>query len=95
MAAIGQLEGGKITITTRQDNNQIEIVVADTGKGMPEEIKQHIFEPFYTTKEVGKGTELGLSICYEIIQKHNGTIEVESEEDKGATFTIKLQEVNQ
>ena len=62
---------------------------------MTEEIKKHIFEPFYTTKEVGKGTGLGLSLCYEIIQKHNGTIEVKSEEGKGATFTIKLQEVKQ
>src|SRR3989339_150050 len=98
-------QGGKITITTTVAAEQssaniskanalplqfIVITISDTGVGMSEEVKKHIFEPFYTTKEVGKGTGLGLSICYEIIQKHNGTIEVESEVGKGTTFVVKL-----
>jgi len=98
-------QGGKITITTTVAAEQssaniskdnalplqfIVITISDTGVGISEEVKKHIFEPFYTTKEVGKGTGLGLSICYEIIQKHNGTIEVESEVGKGTTFVIKL-----
>jgi len=68
----------------------VEIRIQDTGKGMAEEAKKHLFEPFFTTKEVGMGTGLGLSLCYEIIQKHSGTIEVESEVGKGTTFTIRL-----
>ncbi len=72
------------------DRNFVEIVVADNGEGMSLEVKQRIFEPFFTTKEVGKGTGLGLSLCYEIIKKHNGGIEVESEAGKGTTFLIKL-----
>ncbi|OGS45949.1 MAG: hypothetical protein A2539_06445 [Elusimicrobia bacterium RIFOXYD2_FULL_34_15] len=72
------------------DKKYIIISISDTGVGMSEEVKKHVFEPFYTTKEVGKGTGLGLSICYEIIKKHNGTIEVESEVGKGTTFVVKL-----
>ncbi|HEX3047711.1 MAG TPA: ATP-binding protein [Bacillota bacterium] len=83
-------EGGKITIITKRDENQIEISINDTGQGITEEIKKHIFEPFFTTKEAGKGTGLGLSLCHEIIRKHNGVIEVESEQAQGATFRVKL-----
>ncbi len=82
--------GGKIIIATKRIEQKIIIEISDTGKGMSEEIKKHIFEPFFTTKESGKGTGLGLSLCYEIIKKHNGTIEVESEIDKETIFTIKL-----
>ncbi|MBN1384343.1 MAG: PAS domain S-box protein [Elusimicrobia bacterium] len=71
----------------------IEISVSDTGEGIPKENQEKIFDAFFTTKEVGKGTGLGLSLCYEIIQKHNGTIKIESpvtRDGKGTTFTIKL-----
>jgi signal transduction histidine kinase len=57
---------------------------------MVPEVKEHIFEPFYTTKEVGKGSGLGLSISYGIIEKHNGNIDVISEPGKGTEFIISL-----
>jgi len=88
-------QGGKLEISTKlvkRENGkpEIEIKLSDTGVGIPEEIKHRIFEPFFTTKEPGKGTGLGLSLCYEIVQKHNGMIDFESEKDKGTTFIIRL-----
>ncbi len=83
-------DGGILKLTTRRIKNFIELKISDTGIGMSEEIMKHIFEPFFTTKEIGSGTGLGLSLCYEIIKKHNGTIEVESVLNKGSIFTIKL-----
>ncbi|MBN1223086.1 MAG: cache domain-containing protein [Candidatus Aminicenantes bacterium] len=68
----------------------INIAIADTGHGIREEDKSRLFEPFFSTKEVGVGTGLGLSISYSIIHMHRGTIEVESELGKGATFIVKL-----
>jgi signal transduction histidine kinase len=85
------IEGpGTITITTRERPDGVELCFADTGRGMSPEVKRRIFEPFFTTKEVGKGTGLGLSITYGIIQKHGGTITVESSPGAGATFRITL-----
>lgn len=82
---------GKITISTKDlDENFIEIKVADNGSGIPEEVREKIFDPFFTTKDIGKGTGLGLSISHGIIEKHNGTIKVESEVGVGTTFIIKL-----
>jgi two-component system, NtrC family, sensor kinase len=66
------------------------ITLEDTGKGIPQKDLSHIFDPFFTTKEVGAGTGLGLSIVYGIIQKHCGTINVESREGEGTRFTIRL-----
>lgn len=84
--------GGNLTISTRRsiEKGFVEIVFKDTGCGIPEENLQKIFDPFFTTKEVGRGTGLGLSIVYGIIKNHGGTINVESEEGKGSTFTIIL-----
>ena len=82
---------GEIRITTRADNGHIDIRISDTGKGIPPEIIPKIFDPFFTTKDVGKGTGLGLNMAYNIIQKHKGTIDVESEVGKGTTFIIRLQ----
>lgn len=62
--------------------------VADTGCGIPEEIRGKVFEPFFSTKEVGKGTGLGLALVYEIVQKHKGEIGFESERDKGTVFSV-------
>jgi len=68
----------------------VEISVKDTGTGIPEGDVEKIFEPFFSTKEVGKGTGLGLSICYGIIEAHGGKIEVESKVDEGTTFRVIL-----
>jgi PAS domain S-box-containing protein len=81
---------GEIVVRTWSEGGNIYIMISDTGVGIPADKLERIFEPFYTTKDVGKGTGLGLSIAYDIIKKHNGEIRVESEVGKGTTFTIVL-----
>ncbi len=85
------IEGhGTITVRTWSDGTHVFALVADTGKGIPEEIRSRIFEPFFTTKDVGKGTGLGLSISYDILLKHGGEITVESNPGRGSTFVVCL-----
>ena len=79
------------TSTLDELDEKIEISITDTGSGIDKEHLSKIFDPFFTTKDVGKGTGLGLNIAYDIIQKHKGTIDVESEVGKGTTFIIRLQ----
>ena len=79
-----------IMIVTTDHAEDVTIEITDTGIGMSDEVKQRIFEPFYTTKNVGEGTGLGLSIVFGIIEDHHGTIDVKSEPNKGAKFTITL-----
>lgn len=83
---------GQVTLKTWADRatNQCFIQIKDTGTGMEEEVLDKVFEPFFTTKDVGEGTGLGLSIAHGIIEKHNGTIKVESEVGKGSAFTLML-----
>jgi two-component system NtrC family sensor kinase len=90
-------EGGTITIKTEYDsqNDRVNIYISDTGIGMSEEVKKRLFEPFFTTKDVGEGTGLGLSVLYGIIKDHQGTIEVESQVNKGTTFKISLPAFHQ
>jgi two-component system NtrC family sensor kinase len=85
-------QGGTIRIETRGTDHQqaVEIVVTDTGHGIPEENLGKVFTPFFTTKPLGKGTGLGLSIVYGIIKMHRGQISVKSQLGKGTTFTIIL-----
>jgi PAS domain S-box-containing protein len=82
---------GTIRISTKHEGDWVEISVSDTGIGMPEEIRKKIFDPFFTTKEIGKGTGQGLAISHTVIvEKHKGTIDVESEVGQGTTFIISL-----
>jgi signal transduction histidine kinase len=81
---------GELFIQTISSAIGIKIIIKDNGKGMSPEVKEHIFEPFYTTKDVGQGSGLGLSISYGIIEKHNGNIDVISEPGKGTEFIISL-----
>jgi len=85
-------DGEKPTVTLRTSGNEesINIVIADNGIGMTEETKKKMFDPFYTTKEVGEGTGLGMSIVYKIIEKHRGSLEVKSELGAGTEFIINL-----
>lgn len=80
----------EIRITTKNEKDRVVVHIKDTGTGIPKNIKEKIFDPFFTTKEVGKGTGLGLSISFGIIKKHNGQIDVESEEGKGTEFIITI-----
>ncbi len=85
------IEGkGIVEVSTIYDKKMVQISIKDNGNGMPKEVVEHIFEPFYTTKDVGKGTGLGLSISYGIVQEHDGEIVVKSEEGKGTEFIITL-----
>jgi signal transduction histidine kinase len=86
--AIG--DKGEIVITTFQRDNKVNIVIEDSGIGIPEEHLKKVFDPGFTTKGVKVGTGLGLSICYQIVQDHEGEIRVESKEGKGTTFTVIL-----
>ena len=82
--------GGKISVLTQMINNEnIQVIIKDTGPGIPKEIQNKIFEPFFTTKAIGEGTGLGLSISYEIVKNHGGSIELFSSY-KGTQFTITL-----
>jgi len=91
MNACDALDGhGKITVRTRPAQNGVVLEFADDGPGMSPEVRSRVFEPFFTTKPVGKGTGLGLSISHGIVERHGGTMSVESEPGHGARFTIRL-----
>lgn len=82
---------GTIRMTTRLDGKVVEIRIADTGMGIPEAIRSRIYDPFFTTKPVGRGTGQGLAIAHAIItEKHEGTIDFETEVGRGTTFIIRL-----
>jgi len=84
-------EGGTVEINLTAENGQAVLRVTDDGCGMTQEIKQHLFEPFFTRRRDGQGTGLGLSITYQIIQEHGGDIEPSSEgPGKGSTFVVRL-----
>lgn len=81
---------GEISVKTREVKGVVEVVISDTGCGIPQERLTKIFDPFFTTKPVGMGTGLGMHIVRNIIEKHNGDIQIQSQEGKGTTFTVRL-----
>ena len=83
-------EGGRLRLSLAREGRSVCLGVSDTGHGMPEEIRSKVFEAFFTTKDFGKGTGLGLTVVKGIIEEHGGTIAVESAVDKGTTFWIRL-----
>ncbi len=92
-AAEAMPEGGQLTVSTREapdDPTLAELIVSDTGVGIPGEIQERIFDPFFSTKADTKGVGLGLAVVYGIVKRHGGTIGVESAPGSGATFTIDI-----
>jgi len=83
-------KGGKLVLSTRSIGDSVEVKVTDDGMGIPQKYLNQIFDPFFTTKKPGEGTGLGLNIVYRIVTKYEGTIDVESKEQMGTTFTIKF-----
>ena len=82
---------GKLTVRTRLDGKEVEIAISDSGTGVPVDVRDKIFDLFFTTKEVGKGTGQGLALAHSVIvKKHGGTLRFESECGKGTTFFIRL-----
>jgi PAS domain S-box-containing protein len=87
----GRSEKGKIKVQTRNCEEWAEIRIQDTGSGIPEKVRARVFDLFFTTKEIGKGTGQGLAIARSVVvDKHGGSIDFESEEGKGTTFVIRL-----
>ena len=80
----------KVIVSSKKTENGVELSVQDNGNGIPDSIKEKIFQPFFTTKPTGSGTGLGLSLSYDIIKAHGGEMKVESEEGKGTKFIIQL-----
>jgi PAS domain S-box-containing protein len=84
-------ERGKLTIRTRQIDNDVQIEIQDNGTGIPLPVCARVFDPFFTTKQVGEGTGQGLTICHDIVvQKHHGNIWFDTELDRGTTFFIRI-----
>jgi len=83
-------DGGKLAIRTKPAGSYITLIVEDTGTGMTEEVMKQIFVPFFTTKEVGQGTGLGLAVVHGIVTSHEGTINVESKIGHGTRFEVRL-----
>ncbi|MCJ8272896.1 MAG: HAMP domain-containing histidine kinase, partial [Psychrosphaera sp.] len=88
--ALEDSPSGKVIVGCRLCGEAVEITVKDNGCGMNEDTRSHLFEPFFTTKGIDKGTGLGLSISYDIVHKHGGELNVESELGKGTVFRLFL-----
>jgi signal transduction histidine kinase len=89
-ASRDKAESPKVTVTTKNLEDKIQITISDNGPGIPDDIKDKIFQPFFTTKPTGEGTGLGLSLAYDIVKAHGGEISVESKEGIGSDFILEL-----
>lgn len=83
----------EVIVRIKNLDNEVEIRVKDNGPGIPEDINDKIFQPFFTTKPTGSGTGLGLSLSYDIVKAHGGELTVETKEGEGSDFIIKLSTV--
>jgi two-component system, NtrC family, sensor kinase len=92
MNAMDSFDGqpGEIHLSTHRHGGEVQVIVADTGKGIPADHLSRIFEPFFTTKAPGRGTGLGLSVCHRIVKQHGGHIVVDSQAGQGTKFTVSL-----
>jgi signal transduction histidine kinase len=81
----------EVILTTKKHQNSIELSVKDNGPGIPDSIKDKIFQPFFTTKPTGQGTGLGLSLSYDIVKAHGGELKVDSKEGNGTVFSVVLK----
>ena len=82
-----------VSISSKRINSKVEIIVKDNGNGIPQKIRNKIFQPFFTTKPTGQGTGLGLSLAYDIVKAHGGVLKVETREGEGSEFTIQLPNI--
>lgn len=83
-------DGGTLEISSYSDEESVVLEFADDGAGIANEMSGRVFDPFFTTKPAGKGTGLGLAVCYGIVTAHGGSIELHSNEPEGAVFRVKL-----
>ncbi len=88
--ALSAHDNAKLTITTKGDGEGVTVAISDNGPGIPPHVLPRIWDPFFTTKDVGEGTGLGLSIVFELVHRHGGTIDVDTKVGEGTTFTVKL-----
>ncbi|MBL9014687.1 MAG: HAMP domain-containing histidine kinase, partial [Myxococcales bacterium] len=88
--ALSGRDNATITIETSGDAERVAVKITDNGPGIPPEVLPRIWDPFFTTKDVGEGTGLGLSIVHELVERHGGTIGVETKLGEGTTFTVTL-----
>jgi signal transduction histidine kinase len=88
--AVSGIDGARIDVETRvqEERGGVEIRISDNGPGISPEVLPRIFDPFFTTKDVGEGTGLGLSIVHGIVERHGGTIEVDTGQGRGTTFSV-------
>ena len=93
--AANEVENPKVILATKKFNDGVQIRVSDNGPGIPDDIKDKIFQPFFTTKPTGQGTGLGLSLSYDIVKAHGGRIEIISSPVEGSTFIIQLPKSSQ